>query len=221
MKTSITTKFQSYVLSITTLIIFTVWIKFGDYININPYLKIISTTLISLGLYQFVATILLFLFKNIRIIRKYFLGPKYLEGTWVGFYIGHGGQVRYIVERFEQDFETLIIRGTSYNELEKFHTSWISFSANVDIAKGELTYMYELRGINEVFNGTGIVFFSFHRKNQDTAPTMIKGFSADLHNNGKRTKSFEYKLKDKENNLTDIEAIKKAIEFYNKHKDSF
>lgn len=154
-----TTKFQSYVLSLTTLIVFTIWFKYEDMIQIDPYLKIISTTLISLGLYRFVGSLLLFLFKKIRLVRKFFLGPRYLEGTWVGFYIGYKGNVRYIVERFEQDFETLIIRGTSYNEQKKFHTSWISFPANVDIAKGELTYMYELRGINEVFNGTGIVFF--------------------------------------------------------------
>ena len=70
--------------------------------------------------------------------------------------------------------------------------------------------MYELRGINEVFNGTGIVFFSFHRENQSSAPKMIKGFSADLHNNGTRTKSLEYKLSD-EHKFTDAEAIEKAV----------
>lgn len=218
--TSTTTKFQSYVLSLTTLIVYTVWFKYSDKIQIDPYLKIISTTLLSLGLYRFVATILLWLFKRIRFIRKFFLGPQYLEGTWVGFYIGLSGHVRFIVERFEQDFETLIVRGTSYNNQKKFHTSWISFPANIDVAKGELTYMYELKGINQVSNGTGIVFFSFHRKNQGKAPRMIKGFSADLHNNGTRTKSLEYKLPDS-SNLTDAEALEKAIDFYNKNKNSF
>ena len=218
--TSTTTKFQSYVLSLTTLIVFTIWFKYNDKIHINPYLKIISTTLISLGLYRFVASLLLLLFKKARIVRKFFLGPKYLEGTWVGFYIGLNGQVKYIVERFEQDFETLRIRGTAYNDQKKFHTSWISFPANVDIEKGELTYMYELKGINEISNGTGIVFFNFHRQHQNSAPKMIKGFSADLHNNGTRTKSLEYKLSDA-NNFTDAEAIEKAIVFYEKNKDNF
>lgn len=218
--TQITTKFQSFVISLTTLIVFTLWFNYEEKIQINPYLKIISTTLISLGLYRFVASILLLLFRKIRLVRKFFLGPKYLEGTWVGFYIGLKGQVRYIVERFEQDFETLIIRGTSYNEVNGFHGSWISFPANVDISKGELTYMYDLKGINEVSNGTGIAFFSFHRKDQNTAPRIIKGFSADLHNDGKRTKSFEYKLSDG-NIFTDAEAIQKAIDFYNKNKTNF
>ncbi|MCW3085413.1 MAG: hypothetical protein JWP12_2779 [Bacteroidetes bacterium] len=218
--TSTTTKFQSYVLSVTTLIVYTLWFKYNDLIHINPYLKVISTTLLSLGLYRFVATICLLLFRRLRFVRKFFLGPKYLEGTWVGFYIGLKGNVRYIVERFEQDFETLIVRGKSFNEQKGFHTSWISFPANIDVPKGELTYMYELKGTQEISNGTGIVFFNFHRQNQATAPTMINGFSADLHNNGVRTKSLEYKLADN-CKFTDAEALEKAIVFYNSNKDTF
>lgn len=218
--TSITTKFQSYVLSITTLIVFTIWFKYSVNFQINPYLKVISSSIFSLGLYRLVATSLLFLFKKLRFIRKFFLGPKYLEGTWVGFYYGINGEEKFIIERFEQDFETLIIRGVSYNKNKKFHTSWISFPANIDLLRGELTYMYELKGINEISNGTGIVFFNFHRENQEEAPNMLKGFSADLHNSGRRAKSLEYKISH-DHDITDADALVMAIDFYNKNKDNF
>ncbi|PTX59466.1 hypothetical protein C8N46_10954 [Kordia periserrulae] len=79
--------------------------------------------MISLGIYRFIAYIFLLLLKNIRFIRKFFLDPKYLEGTWVGFYIGSNNQVKFIVERFEQDLEILRIRGTAYNDQKRFHTS--------------------------------------------------------------------------------------------------
>lgn len=214
-----TTKFQSYVLTVTTLLVFTAWIKLDDFINLNPYLKILITSLISLSVYRIVASFFLLIFQKIKIVRKFFLGPKYMEGTWVGFYIGIGGKPRYIVEHYEQDFETLIIRGSAYDENTNLHTSWISFPANIDVQKGELTYMYELKGIKEKSNGTGIVFFSFIRKNQNSAPKKIKGFSADLHNNGFRTKSYECKLSDS-NDVEDSEAIIKATDFYNQNKNN-
>jgi hypothetical protein len=217
----ITTKFQSYVLSATTLITFTVWHNYNDYMHISPYLIIISGSLISLGLYQFVAAIFLLVFKRIKLVRKFFLGPRYLEGNWVGFYIGLSGHVRFIVEHFEQDFESLIVRGSSFDDQKQFHTSWISYPANIDVAKGELTYMYELKGIKEVSNGTGITYFSFFRKDQSKPPTMIKGFSADLHNNGFRTKAFEVKLKDSKKPITEGDALNEAIKFYHANKDSF
>ena len=215
-----TTKFQSFVLSVTTLIVFSAWFKLNSFVIINPYVKIVITSLISLGLYQLVASFFLFLFGHIRIIRKFFLGAKYIEGTWIGFYIGLSGKVRFIIEHFEQDFETTIVRGTSYNDLSQFHNSWISYPANTDVSKGELTYMYELKGIQDKSIGTGIAFFSLTRENQSSAPTMIKGFSADLHNNGIRTRSLEYKLSDS-NNFSDSECLKKAIKFYAANKDIF
>ncbi|QDK79559.1 hypothetical protein EXU85_13480 [Spirosoma sp. KCTC 42546] len=215
-----TTKFQSYVLTITTFIVYTLWFKYNEYIQINPYLKLISTSLLSLGLYKLITILFLAIFQRIRLVRKFFLGPKYLEGTWVGFYIGIGGSVRFIVEHFEQDFEILIVRGRAYNDQKKFHTSWISYPANIDIVKGELTYMYELKGAQQISNGTGIVYFNFYRKNQISAPTMISGFSADLENKGVRTKSLEHKISD-DVKITDSQALTKAIEFYNLNKDNF
>ncbi|PTX59467.1 hypothetical protein C8N46_10955 [Kordia periserrulae] len=80
--------------------------------------------------------------------------------------------------------------------------------------------MYELKGINEVSNGTGIVFFNFHRKNKNSAPKLIKGFSADLHNNEIRTKSIEYKLSDSTDYI-DSDAIEKAVEFYQEIAHTF
>ena len=210
-----TTKFQSYVLGLTTLVVFTLWVNYEKQVAINPYLKVLSASIFSLGLYRFIASLLLLILNRVRLIRKFFLGPY-----WIGFYIGLRGNVRYIVERFEQDLETLFVRGQSYNEEYKFHTSWISYPANIDLPKGELAYMYELKGTQDVSNGTGIVFFNFHRDNKNSPPKMIKGFSADLHNDGRRTRSFEYKEAD-DFKITDAKALEKAIEFYEKHKNTF
>jgi len=201
------------VLGFTTLIVYSFWSKFSGQVSVSPYVKIIAASLLSIGLYRLVASIFLYLFKKIRLVRKFFLGGAYVEGTWVGFYIGVSGKVRYIVERFEQDFETLIVRGIAYNEKKELHVNWVSFPANIDLQKGEMNYMYDLKGIHDVTNGTGIVSFNFKRKSSTSPPDGISGFSADLHNEGFRTKSLEYKLSDNFE-TSDKDALAKAMGFY-------
>jgi hypothetical protein len=216
----ITTRFQSIVLSVTTLIVFYIWFKVGAMILINPYLKIIATSLISLSVYNYVASFFLLLFRKSMRIRKYFLGAQFVEGTWVGFYIGLQGNVRYTIEHIEQDFETIIVRGTAYNEMQRFHTSWISSPANVDVVKGEMNYMYELKGIQENMIGTGVAFFSFGRQDQYTAPRTLRGFSADLHHAGQRVRSLEYKIEDR-HNKADRDLLALAVAFYNDNVNTF
>lgn len=53
-------------------------------------------------------------------IKKKILGNYYLEGTWVGFFVGNSGKIRYICERFEQSLEGIIIQGSSYTDNQKY-----------------------------------------------------------------------------------------------------
>lgn len=217
---SVQIKFQSIVISLTTLIFFSLYEAANKApVQINPILKVLVGVALSLSLYRLITKQFLKLGQKSEYVRKFMLGSMYMEGTWVGFYVGISGKVRYLVEHYEQDFFQLIIRGDSWDEEGKFHTSWRSKPAHINSASGQISYMYDLSGINDNTNGDGIAFFNFIRKNQYSAPTELKGFSADLHNSS-RTKSIEKKISDN-HRIDDIKALTIAMEFYKERGNLF
>src|SRR4051812_2412529 len=111
-----TVKLNSIAFGTSTAIVFAAWTKVFELSQLDITYKVILGGLISLGLYRLVATGIIYMVKKNNWVKKFFLGPYYLEGTWVGFYIGVSGNERFLIERFEQDIDTLVIRGKSYSE---------------------------------------------------------------------------------------------------------
>jgi len=209
-------KFHSIVISVTTLIVFFVWVKLTDLISNHPFTSIFASGLISLGIYRSIAVLFLSLFQKISQVKKWILGPYYMEGTWVGFFVGHENKIRFISETLKQDFRELIIRGKAFKEEDgKYHGSWVSDSVNINVKSGLLTYTYEANIIDNTFINPGLARFSLERSSKDGHPTCMIGFSSDLFNRAK-LKANEEKISDK----TDIridEALKKAKEIYEKN----
>ena len=213
-------KFHSIVISLSTLIYFSVYEEASKLIQIHPIYKIALSSLATLSLYRIIAGLLSKIFDRVRPLRKWILGASYMEGTWIGFYIGVSGQPRFIIERYEQDIYKTVVRGHAYKEDKSYHTIWTSKPASINLEAGEISYMYELKGISDKTNGNGIAFFNFVRDGQDSPPRELKGFSADLQNDGKRSRSNEKKLSD-DHKIDDITALNKAIEFYAERKAYF
>ena len=212
-------KLNSIALSITTLIVFTIWTNVFALIQISDFYKILLGGIISLGIYRLLAGGIIWLFQKSKKMKKYFLGGYYLEGTWVGFYIGVSGKERFMIERFEQELDSLVIRGMSFDENIQCHSHWTASNVNIDIVNGKMSYMHITEPIKNNTNTEGVAIFNFKRKGQNSAPTKITGFSADIHL-GKRARALGVKISDS-CDISDEEALKQAIEVYKQNKDSF
>lgn len=220
MKPSI--KLHSIAFALATTVIFILWTqlnKLSESNEINDTLKILIGLFVSLGAYRLFAKSIIYLTTKSNWIKKQFLGQYYLEGTWVGFYIGASGHVRFLIEKFEQDIDNLTIRGKSFNDSMEYHANWISSSVNIDIISGRISYLYEVQSIIGNSNNNGIAFFNFDRKSQYSEAKGLNGFSADLHI-GKRVKALEIKLSDS-CDFDEEQALKKAVELYKINKDKF
>lgn len=212
-------KLNSIAFAIATSIVFSLWQMLLKIQGTNPIIIAVVGVVVSLGLYRIIANFIILLIQESTWIKKKFLGPQFMEGTWVGFYIGPSGNQRYLIERFEQEIDSLVIRGKSFDENLNYHSTWTSSSVNIDVPNGRITYMYELIPLKEIKNNNGICVFNFERDNQYSKPKGLEGFSADIHI-GTKVKSKEIKVSDY-CNLSEKEALKKAIEIFEASKDNF
>ena len=211
-------KLNATAFTIATLVVFSLWTSLPSITEILPSLKIVLGGLVSLAVYRLMVKFLQESAKKNTWIKKKFLGPSYLGGTWVGFYIGTSGKVRYIIERFEQDMDSLVIRGKSFNHESLYHAQWNASSVTIDTINGRISYMYECLPINDNSNGNGIVIFNFERDDQYSPAKSLTGFSSDLHI-GKRVKAFEIKISSR-CDISEDEALVKAKEFHEKKQKS-
>ena len=175
--------------------------------------------LISLGIYRFLTLFLLNIFRKSKWFKKYILGAYYLEGTWVGFFIGNENRIRYFVETFEQDLNSLVIRGKSFKDEGAYHGSWIAETSNIDIKLGKLSYNYTTDAIGNTFINPGIAIFNFERPSAQKPPNKLIGFSSDLYNPNK-LKAMEIKISEDTSFETE-NAIQEAKKLYDANKNIF
>lgn len=209
-------RFHSIVIGITTGLVFLIWLFFNRLIVVYPVTAVVLSGLISIGIYKAVAMLLLSLFRNIQIVKKFILGPEFMEGIWAGFFIGHKSNVRLVVETFEQDLNRTVIRGRVYDDNGNYRGSTIAEDATIDVIRAKLTYHYQADPIGTTFINQGIACFDLERSHPNKSPVSIVGFSSDLFNPQKLL-AFEDKISDKKN-LDKDELIEKAKEVYQKYK---
>lgn len=210
-------KFHSIIISLTTALIFLIWLGLQAVITKHPILTVFLSGLISLGIYRSLGMLLLTLLKHIKLIKRFMLGPQYMQGTWAGFFVGHNSNIRLFVEFFEQDLSRTVIRGRVYREDGSFHGSWIAEDASIDPIRGKLTYHYQTDAIGNTFINPGIAAFDLQRASASKPPVSLVGFSSDLFNPNKFI-AFEDKVAD-ENLLDSSEVLNKARAVYEKYKE--
>ncbi len=211
-------KFHSACISLSTAIVFLIWLGLTVTITAYPWLAVVLSALISLGLYRALALVLLSLLRNVRVVKKFILGPYYMEGTWVGFFVGHDDSVRLIIEIFEQDLGSLVIRGQAFREDGSYHGSWIAENATFEPKRGRLSYYYEADVVGNSFINPGIARFDIQRAAPHRPAETMTGYSSDLFSPAKLL-AFEEKVTD----LTFLEtkgafeAAKRVYEKYENH----
>lgn len=164
----------------------------------------------SLGVYRLLALAFMFVLKHVRFVKRMVLGPYYMEGTWVGYFISHSGDPVYVVERIEQDLSALILKGAAYLADGGMYARWETNSASVDPAKGTLTYSYTCDVIGRGVPHQGLGVFDLRRTAAHKAAEELEGYSADL-TNGRRSESHEKKISSR--GLVKSQALPEAVKF--------
>ena len=211
-------RFHSIILSITTLLVFYLWNLFTEISIFYPALKVPIAAITSIGVYRLFLMLFKELLLKVRFVKRWIFGSSYLEGVWIGFFIGKENNVRYYIEVFEQGFDSIIIRGKGYREDEGYFGSWISDNVNLNIKKGTLNYTYETDALSNSFINPGLASFTIERKSTYNAPFRLFGFSSDLYN-PKKLKSFEEKINDKPDIGNIDEALEKAKILYQQQRN--
>ena len=211
-------KFNSIVISLTTLIMFFIWDLIllipADFMHYRGIAVVISFVT-SLGCYQLFVQLFDLLFEHWRFFRNFILGPYNLEGIWVGFSAGMKGDIRYYYEKITQELDETYITGQSFTEKGGFHGSWFVRNPMIDINAGEMTYCFEADAIQNSFSNPGFGKFSFIRQNSKKAPTALRGYTCYIYNTNKLL-GYEIKLPKK--NYTDIQLYEEAQKAYDTYK---
>lgn len=196
---SATNKYHLLISSLTVILMYLLLMQLlpqaQQWAESEPQVQLLVTILSSIGIYKGLSSLLNFLMSQSVFIKKLVLGGYYMEGTWVGYFIGHAGDKRYVVETFEQDLESLVIRGRSFTSDGKAHANWCSESSSIDILRGKLTYTYSCDILTNKVTHHGIGVFQFDRAGKSKAPSSIQGFVADLVD-GQRLEVLETRTSD-------------------------
>jgi len=132
-----------------------------------------------------------------------------LHGTWIGYFIGHAGDKRFLVELYEQDLDTLIVKGRSYTDQQQFHGQWTSEATSLDVLRSRLVFTYEFQVLSHASPLHGVTIFQLHRSAPHKPPIGLSGIAQDL-NDLTRIHVNEEKLSDKL--LPWEQALQKAAE---------
>lgn len=209
-------KLHSIVLSFSTAIIFSIWTQLTNLITTHPKLSVVAAGLISVGIYRMLTLVLMGLFRQCGWAKRFILGPYYMEGTWIGFFVGHDSKVRLFAETFEQDLRNLVIKGKAFKEDGSYHGSWVSDNVNINVKLGKISYTYEADVIGNSFTNPGLAHFNLERESMEKPACRMVGFSSDIFNPAK-LKAFEEKVSCKTDCESDF-AFERAKEVYQKYK---
>lgn len=180
-----TAKFNAILASVTVFLMFILVTKVAPYLTKTagdyPVILPVTALITSAGIYRILALVFRWLMERIEFLRELVLGPYYMNGTWIGWFRGHSGELRYMVEHFAQDLDSLVITGRSYISSGKEHGYWISDAVLVDGKRGQLTFTYKFEVITQSQPLIGIHTSLFERKTTHDAPTGYSGFAHDLN----------------------------------------
>lgn len=208
-------KINVYVITISTFLFWQLYGFIEKYFAIIEdlyFFKALIASIFSYTSYKAFIFITVFLGNRIDIIKRIILGNEYLNGTWIGYYQGVKGDIRYFIEIIEQDIDSIVIRGNTFYDNLELYSCWNSEAVNINGKTGTLTYTYTyfIFGKDSVDDGLGMAKSSFIRNNSREQPKAMNGFSTDLKF-GEKITSYEEKIT---YNMTVDELKIKAKELY-------
>ena len=97
----------------------------------------------SLTFYKVLFQFLLFLCKQIPVVKKLFWDKYFLEGVWIEFYTVDG-EIEYYYEIVEQNLDGITIKGIAFDENRKSVGEWTIVDPTINITESKFTHYYEM-----------------------------------------------------------------------------
>lgn len=211
--------YRSVVFTLTTAATFFFWSEISKIMPEKIWLGVLLSGIVSLGTYRIILKVVELLLLEFKCVKSVIFGSTYLEGIWVGCFVGHDGKPQYYIESFEQDFDGLVIRGKNFYADKRFKGTWISDRVIIDDDEGKITYTYITDMIYNTHKNQGLAEFNFDRENKKKLPKRMLGFSSDIFNT-KKFLSVEEKILDR-GPLSESDLLDRAIDIYEKNRDIF
>lgn len=178
-------KFNSFLASTTVFLMFWLVAHFAPMLKEAggqySLLGSIGALLASAGAYRILALAVRWLMERSEWVRRVALGPYDMHGTWIGWFRGHNGELRLMVEHFVQDIDGLVISGRSYFADGKDHGLWSSTAVMLDVRRGQLVFTYSFDGNSRSATLMGINNSLLERASALSAPTGYSGLAHDLN----------------------------------------
>jgi len=207
-------KLLAIAIGITTSLVFGLWLLIKDIDTVCIILKVALSGFLSYGVYRLVFLGISWLLPQISFVKKWLYGKAYLDGTWIGAYLGASGKPRIFYEKYEQNYNSTLIKGYSFLLDKTPHTNWNNTSFSINLSEKVLFFTYSTKSFTETTSGNGYGQFSIVYDIDKKYPVELQGFSYDLHNR-KQIPAIEQKLED---NLSNDKIIEKALAFYAQNK---
>ncbi|PWF23956.1 hypothetical protein [Corticimicrobacter populi] len=147
----------------------------------NPIALSASGLVLSAGVYRLLTIGVRWVMERSTTAAKLVLGPHFVHGTWVGWFDGHSGERRYMVEHFSQDLDGLVITGRSFDINLKEHGYWESEAAVVDAKRGKLIFTYKFDVLTRQISLFGIHTSFLARQAPHLPAIALSGFAHDLN----------------------------------------
>lgn len=141
--------------------------------------------------YKVLLTLLIWLFKRSRLVRKTLLGARFVEGTWIGHY-DRNGETLLTIEVIDQRDEQIEIAGRAIDRAHRLHTRWNSNSAAVTPSGKLLFYSYNCRVLAKNAGHEGMGTFQVDEIGGGE-PLKLTGYSIDA-SDGQADANIEYKI---------------------------
>ena len=200
-------KITAIAIAITTICIFGLWQIAVPYSIKYEWLKPIIAAAFSYGIYSFLIVTLGRYLPNVKFIKRWLFGRDYLDGVWVGAYVGCTLEPRVFYEEYDQQFETVTVRGRSFLLDGTPHATWTSTSFNISHEHDKIFFTYSAQSFTAEPSGNGYAQFTPVLDNKGRFIRELRGFSFDLHN-GIMIPALEKKLDKKSDEKSLIESAK-------------
>ena len=209
-------KITAISIAITTLVVFKLWLLIKDIKTEYYMIHVIIACLSSWGTYKTVFFIVSTFTAKISCLKKWIFGRQYIDGIWIGAYIGILGEPRIYYTIYTQDYDSVKIKGRSFLLDKTVHTTWTDTSFNYS-TDDKIFYTYSVQTLTETSCPVGYAQFnmSFDKKNKFAIE--LNGYSFDLLHK-KQIPAKEIKITGK---FDEDKILEKAIDFYNKSKEFF